>query len=484
MSSGLLGGRRGKDKWLKTIESPRAMALYPSPASGASRGRSTARYPHRGAAIRIMSSSSAERASAAAAASIETGASWLAACTALVILSFSYGAPLVTAVALKPIAAEFGSARSLPALAGSLAWLGSGVGSIAMGLLAERIGVRWTVMFGAVMMAAGLALSAAGGAWQLVFGHVVLVGLAGMGGINVPLIAHVSRWFDRRRGTALALISSGQYVAGQMSQRPLFEHAVAEIGSRATMALFGAVALGAILPLAALVLRRPPELARIAAVAASIPRTGATWTMQPNTAFVLLSLGGFLCCVPMAMPQAHLVAFCSDVGITPAHGALMLSLLLGCAFVSRQFWGWLCDRIGGLAGVFAGSACQCAALAAFLLAQDEVGLFSVAALFGLGFSGIVPAYDPRHLRALPHAGNRLAGPGLVLLQPRRHGRRRLARGCHVRCLRLLCAGLRRRHCLQLSQRRGDRLPPPLGATARARRHSPSRDLPLPLRHDI
>ena len=338
-----------------------------------------------------MSSPSAPRAGAVAAASIETRASWLAACTALVILSFSYGAPLVTAVALKPIAAEFGSARSLPALAGSLAWLGSGVGGIAMGLLAERIGVRWTVMFGAVMMAAGLALSAAGGAWQLVFGHVVLVGLAGMGGINVPLMTHVSRWFDRRRGTALALISSGQYVAGAIWP-PLFEHAVAEIGWRATMALFGAVALGAILPLAALSLRRPPELARIAAVAASAPHTGSTWTMRPNVAFVLLSLGGFLCCVPMAMPQAHLVAFCSDVGIAPAHGALMLSLLLGCAFVSRQFWGWLCDRVGGLAGVFAGSACQCAALAAFLLTQDEVGLFSVAALFGLGFSGIVPAY--------------------------------------------------------------------------------------------
>jgi MFS family permease len=108
-----------------------------------------------------MSRSSAQRADAVA--SVETAASWRAACTALVILSFSYAAPLVTAVALKPIAAEFGSARSLPALAGALAWLGSGVGGIAMGLLAERIGVRWTVMFGAVMMAAGLAFSAAGG---------------------------------------------------------------------------------------------------------------------------------------------------------------------------------------------------------------------------------------------------------------------------------------------------------------------------------
>ena len=94
----------------------------------------------------------------------------------------------------------------------------------------------------------------------------------------------------------------------------------------------------------------------------------------------------------MAMPQGHLVAFCSDLGIPPAHGAAMLSLLLGCAFVSRQFWGWVADRIGGLRTVLAGSVCQIAAMTGFLLTQDEAGLFAVAATFGLGFSGIIPAY--------------------------------------------------------------------------------------------
>ncbi len=338
-----------------------------------------------------MSGSSSDRLPELAGASVETRASWLVASVALVILSFSYGAPLVTAVALKPIAAELGSSRSLPALAGSLAWLGSGVGGIAMGWLAERIGVRWTVMFGAVMMGAGLALSAAGGVWLLVFAHAVVIGLAGMGGINVPLMTHISRWFDRRRGTALALISSGQYVAGVVWPA-LFERAVAHFGWRHTMELFGALAVVAILPLAALFLRDAPKAAVGTASAASALRQAGVTAWHPGTAFALLCFAGFLCCVPMAMPQAHLVAFCSDIGITPAHGALMLSLLLGCAFVSRQFWGWLSDRIGGLATVLVGSACQSAALAAFLLTQDEIGLFTVAGFFGLGFSGIVPAY--------------------------------------------------------------------------------------------
>jgi MFS family permease len=99
-----------------------------------------------------------------------------------------------------------------------------------------------------------------------------------------------------------------------------------------------------------------------------------------------------LCCIPMAMPQGHLVAFCSDLGISRSVGALMLSVLLGTAFLSRQIWGAISDRIGGLATVLIGSAWQASAMTALLFTQNEVGLFTVAAAFGLGFSGIIPAY--------------------------------------------------------------------------------------------
>jgi len=92
------------------------------------------------------------------------------------------------------------------------------------------------------------------------------------------------------------------------------------------------------------------------------------------------------------MPQGHLVAFCSDLGISRSVGALMLSVLLGTAFLSRQMWGAISDRIGGLATVLIGSVWQAASMSAFLVTQDEAGLFTVAAAFGLGFSGIVPAY--------------------------------------------------------------------------------------------
>jgi MFS family permease len=121
-------------------------------------------------------------------------------------------------------------------------------------------------------------------------------------------------------------------------------------------------------------------------------RSGWVLGLRPRVVQGFLCLAGFLCCVPMAMPQGHLVAFCSDLGIPAAHGATMLSLLLGCAFLSRQFWGLVTDRIGGLRTVLAGSLWQVVAMIGFLLTQDEAGLFAVAAIFGLGFGGIIPAY--------------------------------------------------------------------------------------------
>src|SRR5919112_1715958 len=98
--------------------------------------------------------------------SVETRSSWVVASVALAILSISFGAPYVAIVALDTIANEVGGARSVPALAGSLAWLGSGVGGLLMGRVAERVGVRWTVVAGGGSIAAGLALSSGGHVWQ------------------------------------------------------------------------------------------------------------------------------------------------------------------------------------------------------------------------------------------------------------------------------------------------------------------------------
>jgi len=327
---------------------------------------------------------------------VETKASWKVAGVSLVILGVAFGSPWVAVVALKIIAAETGGARSVPAFASSLAWFGAGFGGIAMGWLADRYGVRLTVLVGTMMIAIGLAIASLGQGLlgqtnALYIGHGVFVGLTGIAGMNAPLYVYVSRWFDRRRGSALALISSGQYIAGALWP-PIFERAIESFGWRETMLIFGLFQLGIILPLAAIFLKRPPETETHASAAASdgTPATVLGW--PPGVVFVMLLVAGFCCCVPMSMPQAHLVALCSDLGIVASHGAAMLSLLLGTAFLSRQMWGWISDRIGGLATVLIGSAWQFCCIIGFALTQDEAGLFAVSAIFGLGFAGIVPAY--------------------------------------------------------------------------------------------
>jgi MFS family permease len=330
-------------------------------------------------------------ANSAAPRSIESRESWTAVWATLALLSVSYGSPLVIVVGLKPIAEDLATARQLVALAGALTWLGTGLGGIVMGWVAERTSIRLVVIFGTMMVALGLAVSASGNIWAILVGHTLLVGLLGNGALYPPLLVYVSRWFDRRRGTSLALISSGQYIAG-IAWPAIFELAMTAYGWRATMIGFAAIMLLAIPPIAALFLHRPPDAP---ATFFSTSPAGARRTvlgLRPNWVMALLAAAGFCCCVPMAVPQGHLVAFCSDIGIPAAQGAAMLSVLQGAALVSRMFWGWVTDRIGGLLTVLVGSACQALAIAAFMATQDEAGLFAVSAAYGLGFSGIIPAY--------------------------------------------------------------------------------------------
>jgi MFS family permease len=323
--------------------------------------------------------------------SVETKASWAVASAALVVLAMSFGAAWITAVALKDIAGEVGGSRSVPALASSLAWLGSGAGGIIMSRIADRVGTRATVIFSSLMIGLGLAISTFGPPWPLWVGHGLFIGLLGIGGINAPLYIYVSRWFDRRRGSALALISSGTYLAGAIWP-PIFEGAIVNFGWRHTMLGYFLAEILVVVPIATIYFRAPPEVIHPAALSGANAGEARVLGWPPNAVFAMMCGAAVLCCIPMAMPQGHLVAFCSDLGISRSVGALMLSVLLGTAFLSRQIWGAISDRIGGLSTVLIGSAWQAASMTAFLLTQNEVGLFTVTAAFGLGFSGIIPAY--------------------------------------------------------------------------------------------
>jgi MFS family permease len=325
-----------------------------------------------------------------AAGSIESPRSWQAALLTLAILSLSFGSPLLAVVGLRDMQAAMHTDRSVVSMASALVWIGNGVGGIPMGWLADRIGIRKTVAFGTLSMAAGLALSSLGSVWVLYVGHGLLIGLFGNGAIYAPLIVYVSRWFDRRRGAAIALISSGQYIAG-MIWPSILEVAMTRFGWQPVMLAYGAVVL-AILPLLTM-LRPAPDPLVPAPGHIGLRHGDRVLGFHPNVAMAVICTAGFCCCVPMALPASHLVAFCGDAGITPSHGAAMLSVMLACAFVSRQFWGALADQLGGLRTVMTGSALQALAIGAFMLTTNEAGLFAIAGAFGLGFSGIIPSYS-------------------------------------------------------------------------------------------
>jgi MFS family permease len=328
----------------------------------------------------------------AASATLDSRAAWVVATAALVILSIAYGAPLLAAVALKPIAAEFGTARAAVAAAPSFTFVGAAFGGIAAGWLTGWLGIRRIVLFGAAMLAAGLVLSAAGGLFQLYAGHGVLMGLFGTSCMFSPIMTYVSRWFDRSRGAAVAMISSGQSLAGAFWPI-VFQAGITEFGWRRTMLVFGLFVGATILVLAAIFLRPPPQPLLSKTGGGQDPKAGApVLGLSPNLAMIILSVAIFCCCVPMAMPSQHIVAFCGDLGFASQIGAAMLSVLLGSAFVARQFWGWVADRIGGLQTLLWSSIAQATALSGFLLTKDEAALFVVSAAFGLGFSGLLPAY--------------------------------------------------------------------------------------------
>src|SRR5262245_11168978 len=294
---------------------------------------------------------------------IETRTSWVVASISFALLGMSFGAPWITAVGLKSIAADMGGARSVPALANAMAWLGTAVGGILMGRLADRFGIRATVMSGSAMISIGLLISSLGQPWQLYLGHGLFIGILGNAGLNAPLYVYVSRWFDRRRGSALALISGGGYFAG-MAWPPVFERAIALMGWRWSMVVYALLQLAVILPLATIYLRAPPEAPHVESAAPGSAGKTTVLGWNPNAVFLLIGLAAFMCCTTMAMPQGHLVALCTDYGISASLGALMLSVLLGAGLVSRQIWGFVADRVGALLTALVSSCLQAAAMTA------------------------------------------------------------------------------------------------------------------------
>ena len=324
--------------------------------------------------------------------SIESALGWRIAVISMLLMGIGFGGPYVTVVALKPIAAEFDWPRSIPSFASSATYIGAGLGGIAMGWFADRIGVAWIVLLGSTMIGLGaIVASYSEGMGQLYFAHGVMFGLFGNATTFAPLMANITRWFDNRRGVAVAIVGSGQSIGG-LVWPPILNHTVEHYGWRVTMFWWGLLAIGLMVPLCFFLRHRPPA----SAVRPGFrePQKGdRVLGLNGNLVQLLICLAIVGCCVAMAMPMTHIVAFCTDLGIPAARGAEMLSLLLGSAFLSRMYWGRLSDRVGGLKTILYGAIGQAAALSLYMFVDGMVPLYVLSVAFGLAFGGIVPAYS-------------------------------------------------------------------------------------------
>ena len=295
-------------------------------------------------------------------------------------------------VTLPAVQAEFGVARAGATLPYTLTMLGFAAGGVIMGRATDRFGIARVAAAAGLMLAAGYALaSRTHDLLTYALLHGVLIGMLGSGALFGPVMADASLWFRRRRGLAVAVAAAGNYVAGAIWP-PIVAAATQSFGWRSAELGIAVVMLVTIPPIAWLLRAPSPMQQGGVGIGAEFATSQERLGLAPGTLVTLLVVAGLGCCVAMAMPQVHIVAYCGDLGYGPARGAEMLSLMLGLGIISRVGSGWVADRIGGLPTLLTGSVLQFASLSLFLFFDSLTSLYVISGLFGLFQGGIVPSY--------------------------------------------------------------------------------------------
>ncbi len=321
---------------------------------------------------------------------------WIRLVASLLLGTIGGAGMYVVVVVLPLVQAEFATARMGASLPYTMNLVGFAIGSISMGMVSDRFRVWISVLIGAAFVVVGFAIAAYAPSIAVFAAGSFVIGI-GNSATFAPLVADISLWFDRRRGIAVAIVSSGNYLAGGVW--PMLSHALIEAhGWRDTYMAIGLVSFVLIVSLAWLLrpaapafaapVRATPQAARAPAVSAAERPLG----LPPNGLQALLCVAGVGCCVAMSMPQVHIVALCTDLGYGSARGAEMLSVMLASGVISRLVSGWISDHIGGARTLLLGAVLQAIALVLFLPNQSLGILMVVSALFGLFQGGIVPSY--------------------------------------------------------------------------------------------
>jgi len=292
-------------------------------------------------------------------------------------------------VIMPAVETEFGGSRAMASLPYTLTMIGFATGNYALGRAVDRFGITLSLILASAVTAVGYGLATLSGSLLMLSLAQLLVGFASAVGFG-PLIADISHWFVRRRGIAVAIAASGNYLSGAIWPI-LLAGVLQESGWRAVYLVMAVVTLAVVIPLAFALRRSLPEEAQTAAQTASLLNAKSAG-LSPRALQYLLGFAGICCCLAMSMPQVHIVALCVGLGYGPAVGAQMLSLMLLGGVASRIVSGLLADRLGGVRTLLIGSCLQTLALFLYLPAGGMVSLYLVSLVFGLSQGGIVPSY--------------------------------------------------------------------------------------------
>jgi MFS family permease len=354
---------------------------------------------------------------ASAPSGVDSRYSWFRLLISLIIATIG-GIGLWSIVVVLPVLqAEFQVARGAASLPYTLSMLGVAFGSVIMGRLADRYSVVAPIIVGGCALGIGyIAAAYSTSLWMFALIQGGIIGLFGSSATFGPLVADISHWFLKRRGLAVAICASGNYLSGTIWP-PIISHFVSTVGWRTTYMGIGVFCFVTMIPLALLLRRPSPKQATVNAAGISSDPGAAKLQalgVSAGTLQALLVVAGLACCVAMSMPQVHIVAYCADLGYGPARGAEMLSVMLGLGIVSRITSGWLSDKIGGVKTLLIGSVMQGITLLLYVPFDGLMSLYVVSALFGLAQGGIVPSYAliVREYFPAKEAGTRV---GLVLM---------------------------------------------------------------------
>ncbi|NOE33095.1 MULTISPECIES: CynX/NimT family MFS transporter [unclassified Ruegeria] len=315
--------------------------------------------------------------------------SWLRLLITLAIATVANVGMWAVIVVMPAVEVEFGAGRAEASMPYTLTMIGFALGNMWLGQLVDRLGVTMALIGAAILSALSYVLATLAPNIMLLSAAHLLLGLGTSIGFG-PLIADISHWFMKRRGIAVALVASGNYLSGAIWPTML-SGILARDGWQQVYVTLAVLTLLVVIPLSLLLRRRVPVEAHSTAEA-SAQINARSAGVSPRTLQYILGLAGIGCCVAMSMPQVHIVSYCVGLGYGPAVGAEMLSLMLLGGVVSRLVSGLLADHLGGVMTLLIGSVLQCIALFLFLPYDGMVSLYFISLMFGLAQGGIVPSY--------------------------------------------------------------------------------------------